>query len=568
MGDIVNIENSKYEFDFTLINYREENKEPVSIPITKSSIKYLEIEDSLSNMGYTGKVIFSNFANTLSKLGAFDSSEESPKFLFNIKNKDFEEAKRNIDPLFGLMALDRSTDTSRNVLDRNTAFTFEEYTVAKLKRTNIINAVDPLIQQLGLAQIDLLLFYDNVANLIQCVAVTGAKSYGEDLKTRIKGVAVPAKVTLSQLQAFTENSDIYSVLEQLESYLCFEQTGTQSALNFKQPGTVRLETSPDFKTRELVISPLSQDINAFFQEIGSSSPSSNTSNYLLEKFSVDFANEAAAYKDNFITRYDIMRANYNEVFRNKWCNVAINLGSGDDRSCDNTPIIKYQHFRTGFERLFTSPFGSNLPSREDDIKKNNIKKLEVNKSTSALDDNFRDLKIASVSNTVFKSFVFDNVALVFRVKGQTYRKPGKFIQVIGDNTSIENSRGRSSGDEISGYWYVISVSHIFENDIYFNEFICVKIHNIKKAASQWDTADILSYQTPAGILGPSTSLNRSPAIRTPSFSSAGLNPEGEALLAEVERITRAEERRSAAVALGAFPLTPEPEGVLPPLEPE
>ena len=73
-----------------------------------------------------------------------------------------------------------------------------------------------------------------------------------------------------------------------------------------------------------------------------------------------------------------------------------------------------------------------------------------------------------ITSMLYKSFIYDNTAVVFTTVGNPYRKPGRFIIL---NGGYEEDRNSSA----TGYWFVIGVKHIFENEIYSNEITAVKI---------------------------------------------------------------------------------------------
>jgi hypothetical protein len=65
---------------------------------------------------------------------------------------------------------------------------------------------------------------------------------------------------------------------------------------------------------------------------------------------------------------------------------------------------------------------------------------------------------------IFNSFVFDNVAITFRTKGNTYRRSDRFIEI------------KSEKKDINGYWFIISIKHIFTDSVYENEITCVRFY--------------------------------------------------------------------------------------------
>ena len=176
-----------------------------------------------------------------------------------------------------------------------------------------------------------------------------------------------------------------------------------------------------------------------------------------------------------------MRVNYEEVFEKKWSNLSKTAGDSDITTTD---FIPYTDLREAFGQLFTNPYDSNLPQREVQ----NIKILTYNYPG----DVGSNTTTSWATNRTLKSFIYDNVAIVFKVKGQPYRVPGKFIRINTDQPTEANKTSSSSStkscaktgtdesaeaDSLNGWWYVISVQHIFENDIYFNRITAVKIYS-------------------------------------------------------------------------------------------
>jgi hypothetical protein len=184
--------------------------------------------------------------------------------------------------------------------------------------------------------------------------------------------------------------------------------------------------------------------------------SEDISNYLTEKFVISLSNDPRTYRDNFIPKYNLMRVNYEDVYENKWCNLDIRCGTAE---CTLNPLIPYEELRVAFENIFTVPFATNIPKRSDEANSQS-----VNTNSYSLPNIPDKLAIGFGTNALFKSFIFDNVALTFRVKGQPYRTAGKFIQIEADGSSTSTTnKSSASTDELNGYWFIISVKHVFEN---------------------------------------------------------------------------------------------------------
>jgi hypothetical protein len=80
----------------------------------------------------------------------------------------------------------------------------------------------------------------------------------------------------------------------------------------------------------------------------------------------------------------------------------------------------------------------------------------------------QNLLVEGITSMLYKSFIYDNTAVVFRTLGNPYRKPGSFIRINGGRQGDKNS-------SVNGFWFIIGIKHIFENDIYNNEITAVKI---------------------------------------------------------------------------------------------
>ena len=68
--------------------------------------------------------------------------------------------------------------------------------------------------------------------------------------------------------------------------------------------------------------------------------------------------------------------------------------------------------------------------------------------------------------------LFHNAAINFRTLGLPYREPGRFI-------AIDRTNGVDSGafeDKFYGQWFIVSVKHVVEAEIYYNDITAVKIH--------------------------------------------------------------------------------------------
>lgn len=481
MSEIINIENSKYEFEVLLVVRTRSDSdtseyEYKAVPITKSSIKFMEITDDLVNFGYTGTITFTNYFGILQKLGMYNITDEAPFVHVRFKNLDFSATKKIAPSIYFIGSLGKNYESSANVIDKHASFEFEEYMVAKLKRITVNSVLNDSAavgrDDSGAYGEFQALFQKTPASLAASLIRQGLSKGNVNVSVSLSGTPTDDTISLMDAGVTENHTSIFEAVQQLSNFLAFTlPDDVPSQFNdLVSPGIIKVQNSPDYKDRQIVIKSLVDEIRGFFKLIKTNKTSDNISNYLTEKFSIALSNDSKTFGDNFIAKYNLIRVNYQDVYEKKWFNLETIGGTAE---CSFNPIKPYEELRVAFERLFTAPYATNLPKRTDEVSNNSVKTVSY-----SLKNISERLAIGVGTNRVFKSFIFDNVALTFRVKGQPYRSSGKFIQIEADNSSSSKSnKSTGSVDELNGYWYIISVKHVFENDIYFNDYICVKIYN-------------------------------------------------------------------------------------------
>jgi hypothetical protein len=471
MAETVLLDGSNYEFEIFLVNTNESSSDFQIVPVSKSSIKYLEITNDLVNIGYTGKVIFSNYYGILEKLQLLTSYREAPYMYIRFKNLDFQSTKSTYDDVYLTASLQKGQEINLNAIDGSLAYNFEELSIAKLKRTKVSFLKTPsntyFEQQPDLT--DPLLGPSTPADLIKGFFLNGLADADIDgtistTEVEIQGESNPAVIQTTAITNITDPDSYYQIIERLYPYLSFKT----KLEGWYEPGVLNLENDAKTGKRKLVITSMFDHMQKFFELIKTNPTSKEVKNYLTERFNVAQTGDSPYFSNNYIDKYELKRVNYDDVFENKWTSIKLIL---EDPCNNDLSTIGYDKIRAAFENMCTKPFASNIPDRKNDVVADKIKKIQYSRPNME-----RSLAQVYGTNKVFKSFVFDNVAVTFRVKGQPYRRPGKFITIKTDNVDINNKKNKNIA-EINGYWYIVSVSHVFENDVYFNDFICVKVYN-------------------------------------------------------------------------------------------
>jgi hypothetical protein len=128
----------------------------------------------------------------------------------------------------------------------------------------------------------------------------------------------------------------------------------------------------------------------------------------------------------------------------------------------------------------------------------------------------------AIKAMVLKSFIYDNTAITFKVPGNLYREAGFFIQVkVEQNQEVKNKT-----QDISGYYFVISLRHIFSGENYLNEIVAVKLNKNEKLNT--NTTSGLINNLISGISKTSEATNTTSVTTTSDVTSNPINSTGTA----------------------------------------
>lgn len=442
---ISNIKNSFYRFNFSLAKITGDTKSNVFIPVPKGMIRYLEIDDNLANMGYVGTVIFSNFYGILDKLGlGAGISDSTTLFDINIENLDFKGTNIQDNSIQALVILQNNTDPSNNTIDKSIIYNFEEYSINLLRQQKLTpSSVSGKIT-------------DSIYNLLEkCFngpSVINKESFST-LSTSSNEMSVDTSIL--------KTNSYYDFLKVLYKYLLL--TGSNNS-----PGLLQLENfiedvkGEDKVVRKFNIKPLFDKIRSLIKKLETNS--SDLSDEVLEQLTIGGESSKPSYRENIIETLTVLRPDFKSLYEDKWVNY-----TGVTTLQNLTDVIglniKYDDLRSGFQRDALVDKLSNLPVRVDIKPTDTIEKVLAFDYPIVSNSNLLEQGITSM---LYKSFIYDNTAIVFKTLGNPYRKPGSFIRLNGGDEGDKNSSA-------TGYWFIIGVKHIFENEIYSNEVTAVKI---------------------------------------------------------------------------------------------
>ena len=504
MSNYVTINNSNYEFNAFLANGTDKGS---IFPLPKGIIEYLEIEDSLSFPGLRGTISISNFFGILQKLELYDISNDINLLIVSISNKDAEETGALPIKLAFEAILGEAGENSNNIVDKKLTFNFEEFQIGYLRNRYIQNT------DLG---------DGTCSDYIKKVILTGLgetevksvfqveQDTGDILNTNIPA---PAGSIVKQTQS------CYEVLRFLLRH-CYFDEGI--------PGLLQIHNVYEDKDvkRKYKLTNLGNFISEFFTKISSGGKDIDLSKHLLETFISGDSSSSATFGANFIDKYDIIRPNLKNVLAKKWVDYCITPAA-----CSVDGLTEFQGFSFNsakllFEdKILGDTYLSNLPDRSISSTASTSNTNSIDTSSGNTDNINAVVAVIpeivewqdAIKSMVLKSFIYDNTAITFKVPGNLYREAGYFIQVkVEDNQEVKDKT-----QDISGYYFVISLKHIFSGENYQNEIIAVKLNkNEKKLTSS--TSTLINNLIP-GIAKESTATNTTKIDYTSDKTSNQLN---------------------------------------------
>lgn len=487
------INGDNYEVELYLVKEPDE-KGGVIAPITFSSVKYMEITNDLANLGYYGKIAFSNFGDVLDELEILKASKKIPLIHFKLKSLSLA-SNSSYDDIFFTAALTQGQDIRNDEISGIVSYNFEELYVYKLKTTRLLsldrylNFFAPTSLTTVNEIIKSLLRFNTTIDDDNGVKI-GDRVVDPIISSFIIETGTPAGETVSPTSIIDveNNTLLHDAIGQASNYLGYtplNSSGNPVATDVLDPGIIKLENSISGNSnnikgsRRFVMFPLLNTIKKFFYALNNGLWSNQEpdptkkyfGNLLTEKFNVSQKIQGATYSNNTINKYELRRVDIPDVMASKWVDIYLTRTTSE---CDSKVIIPYQKLLFCFEQLCTAPFASNLPEKST----NTLKKYDKSEVPPGIG-------LAYGTNKVLKSFVFDNVLLTFRVEGQTYRKPNRFIgiNILSKESSLQPSTAKER-TEVDGYWYILSVNHVFIDGKYFNDYECVKIYELGREVSE------------------------------------------------------------------------------------
>lgn len=436
----ITLQNTKLSFNVAIVAI-DRNDNGISLPLDIGAISSLEIDDNLIDIGITGSITYTNWFQVIDKLGVTEGRDKKTLYItIDIESEDGgegvqrgEDNSRKIS-FIGLM--ESSISGGGNIADVKQTYKFEEVITSRLKKITLTNLKG--VQPSG-----------SVSSIIKSVL---------DESKSLSNINVIDTSNVSLID-FHENEDsVYVTLYKLYNALRIVNN------NLRTLPLIKAETIGEerqIQLRELLTDKHFEFVNAYINRKEGDYEEVYQEEFLIGPEERETGNSSLYNK---VEEYNHVKPNIGQLRQSLWGAYKLSgwkdVSAPPDLTNVRSEFTDLNIFVEGFERYIKQK--SNIPFiQEDDQKTFELEaQSSANKSTEIIED--------IVYNKLWKSFIFRNEAIVLKVKGQVYRKPGVFITVQG----ALNTRD----EPITDLWFVISNKHLFNNGNYENEITAVRFY--------------------------------------------------------------------------------------------
>ena len=499
------------DFDINLIAVSTDkggNEVGDPFPLELNSIRYLEITDSLINMGLVGVVTYNNYYQILDKIGITRAADKTLYLSIDITDAQLDKVinTKADSSISFLSLLETNADLSTNVANKSSVYKFEEAIPALLKKTAAIDILKGINRT---AEAPLL-----VATLVNYWASKKniAAFINDDLDKFI--LSNSNKLQISNIWQIEDS--IYDVIYKL--YNSFVFGGVDAPI----PPLLKFRNNED-NERRLTLTPIIDDAAREFIEDYNNNVDKDHADIYQEEFIITDADDSGGNSSlyNKVEQYNLIKPDYKTIRQNIWGKYSFIGKAVGNEAADLTAVSHtftyHSYYVDKFSEHVLGGFASNIPQIPKAEQKAFVQLFEGSEPGNQITMECRAL------NKVLKSFILLNETIVLNVEGKIYRKAGKFITIKGGEAF------GSSTDRLSNIWYIIEVKHIFTGGNYTNEITAVRlISSDKLPPSSVSTVPALPVAASRNDVAPATTT-RSEATRGTSSIAAKtreiLNPE-------------------------------------------
>lgn len=421
-------------------------------PLDISSLRYLEITDSLVDMGLTGVIAYTDYFEILEKIGITKLADKTMYLSVDITDARLHDIVNNkVDSNISFISLlETHADLSSNIANKSSVYNFEEVIPALLKKTSAYDILKGDSINSGAAP-----------ELISVVLKAWATANSIDDFIDTENFLRPNSNNMNISNIWHIEDSVYDVMVKL--YNSFVYGGID---NNPLPPLLKFRNKPTTNKRALTLTPIISDKDRQFIYAYYNNEKGAYKDIYQEEFIIadEDISDGNSTLYNKVEQYNLIKPDHKILRQNVWGKYSFISSSTANEPADLTSMKHDFDDHNKYVEKFNTILGapSNIPHIELTEQKIFIQLFEGSDPDSDATVKGRIL------NKVLKSFILLNETIVLNVEGRLYRKAGKFITIKSDGVL-------SDDDRLSKLWYIIKVKHIFNNGNYTNEITAVRM---------------------------------------------------------------------------------------------
>jgi hypothetical protein len=422
-------------------------------PLDISSLRYLEITDSLVDMGLTGVIAYTDYFEILEKIGITKLADKIMYLSVDITDTQLHNIVNNkVDSNISFISLlETHADLSSNIANKSSVYNFEEAIPALLKKTSAYDILESGSINSGAA----------APELISMVLKAWADANNIDDFIDTENFLRSNSINMNISNIWQIEDSVYDVMVKLYNSFVFGRLD-----NNPLPPLLKFRNNPTTNKRALTLTPIISDkdrqfIYAYYKNVEGPYKDIYQEEFIIADEDISDGNSTLYNK---VEQYNLIKPDHKILRQNVWGKYSFTGSSTANEAADLTSIVHKFNDHNKYVEKFNKILGvpSNIPHIELSEQKIFIQLFEGSDPGSDATVKGRIL------NKVLKSFILLNETIVLNVEGRLYRKAGKFITIKSDGVL-------SDDDRLSKLWYIIKVKHIFNNGNYTNEITAVRM---------------------------------------------------------------------------------------------
>ena len=422
-------------------------------PLDISSLRYLEITDSLVDMGLTGVIAYTDYFEILEKIGITKLADKTMYLSVDITDVQLHDIVNNkVDSNISFISLlETHADLSSNIANKSSVYNFEEVIPALLKKTSAYDILNGGSIKSEAAAPELI--------SVVLRAWAAANSIDDFIDTENFLTSNYNKMNLSNIWHIEDS--VYDVMVKLYNSFVYGRHD-----NTPIPPLLKFRNKPETNERALTLTPIISDkdrqfIYAYYKNKKGAYKDIYQEEFIIADEDISDGNSTLYNK---VEQYNLIKPDHKILRQNVWGKYSFINSSTVNEPADLTSrehkFESHNEFIDKFNAVLGMP--SNIPHIELTEQKIFTQLFEGS------DPGSNETVRGRILNKVLKSFILLNETIVLNVEGRLYRKAGKFITIKSDGVLSDDNR-------LSKLWYIIKVKHIFNNGNYTNEITAVRM---------------------------------------------------------------------------------------------